>query len=359
MPRWCWLGSALLLLACGSPAPPAYARETKQAEEARRRGQHLAAAEHYQRAASAAAKPRDAEEARYRAAHSYARAGSTERAATIYRELAAQGPDAERRARADFALAELELDHGRERVGHTLLAAAIRRHPSSGLAARALRTHLQYLRAQGGPDAVLDYLAVQRQSLHRSELAEALEYLRARELDDAGRTAEARDAYLACAGRFPYPSGAYWDDALYRAAEKELALGAPQRALGHLQRLLSEQETAAITGSYQRARYAEGQLLIARIYRDTLRDPERARSELRKVWLNHPTSRLVDDALFQEATLARQTGDEAGSCAPLQIIVRELSDSRYAPCAHLLCPRLAPLPGRDCHDYIKREAGLP
>jgi hypothetical protein len=36
-----------------------------------------------------------------------------------------------------------------------------------------------------------------------------------------------------------------------------------------------------------------------------------------------------------------------------------LQDSRYAPCAHLLCSKLSALPGRDCHDYIKREAGLP
>lgn len=346
------------MLACGSARPAAYVRETAQAESARRRGEHLAAAQHYERAAEAAAKSRDAEEARYRAADSHARGGNTERAATLYRELATQGPNAQRRARADFALAELELAAGHEPEGQRLLAAAIRRHPSSGLTARALRAHVAYLREHGGRDAVLAYLTAENRALAGSELGEALQYQLARELDIAGRSAEARDAYLACAAHFPYPRGAYWDDALYRAAEKELALERPERAIAHLRRMLAEQESASIVGSYQRGRYAEAQLLIAHIHRDSLRDLTRARGELRKVWLNHPKSRLVDDALFQEALLAHQSGDVAGTCAPLEIIVSKLQDSRYAPCAHQLCSKLRALPGRDCHDYIERETGL-
>jgi hypothetical protein len=67
---------------------------------------------------------------------------------------------------------------------------------------------------------------------------------------------------------------------------------------------------------------------------------------------------LVDDALFEEALLAHSANDRAGTCAPLTIIARSLPESRYAPCAHLLCPALAPA-ARACHDYIKRAAGLP
>jgi tetratricopeptide (TPR) repeat protein len=347
-----------LFLACGSPPPAAYASEYEQAQAARRRGDHQAAAEHYERAAQAASKPRDAEEARYRAADAYARAGSAKRARTLYEQLAARS-DADRSARAAFALAELELDAGHEREGQALLADAIRRHPGSGLSRRALERHLDYLRAEGGHGAVLQFLKAEQASLFSSELAEAVAYRQARELDDAGQAAEARDAYLACAERFPYPTGAYWDDALYRAAEKEVALGAPARALAHLGRLLAERESASFVGSYQRGRYAEGQLFVARIYRDQLHDEARARRELRKVWLNHPKSRLVDDALFEEALLARRAGDRAGTCAPLEIIVTSQPDSRYAPCVGLLCDTLTPPAGRDCHDYIKREAGLP
>lgn len=354
--RWAlWL---VLLSGCGSPPTAGYASESEQAQAARRRGDHRAAAKHYERAAQAADKPRDAAEARYRAADAYARAGEAERAAAIYRELAAHA-DSERRARADFALAELALDAGREREGHQHLAAAIARHPSSGLSRRALERHLDWLRQQGGSAAVLEYLSAQQARLGSSELGEALAYRRARELEHAGQRSQARDAYLTCASRFPYPKGAYWDDALYRAAEQELALGRPGSALEHLRRLLKEQESASFVGSYQRGRYAEGQLLIARIYRDQLHDDTRARRELRRVWLSHPNSRLVDDALFEEALLARRAGDRAGTCAPLEIIASKLPDSRYAPCAHLLCSSLSSVAGRNCHDYIKREAGLP
>jgi hypothetical protein len=350
--------SLFSLLACGSPPAAAYVQESERAQAARVKGEHAEAALHYERAAALASKPRDAEEARYRAAESYARAGAIERAEALYTSWAAQGPHAERRARADFALADLLRQNGREAEGQARLDAAIRRQPNSGLARAALRQHLDYLREQGGSERVLSYLWDVSRALAQSELAETIGYQRARELDEAGKNAEARDAYLACAASFPYPGGAYWDDALFRAAEKELALAAPRKAIQHLERMLVEQESAVVTGSYERGRYAEAQLKIAEIYRDELQDAARARSELRKVWQKHGTSRLVDDALFQEALLARSAGDAAGTCAPLAIIVRQLPDSRYAACAHLLCSALA-AKSVECHDYIKRAAGLP
>jgi tetratricopeptide (TPR) repeat protein len=345
-------------LACGSPPPAAYVKETEQAQAARVKGQHAAAAQHYERAATLADKPRDAEEARYRAAESYARAGEIAQAEALYRKLAAQGPDAERQARADFALADLWRKTGREAEGQTHLAAAIRRQPNSGLARGALGQHLDYLNEHGGADAVLTYLTNEARELAGTELSETIAYRLARALDESGKTAEARDAYLACATQFPYPRGAYWDDALFRAAEKELALAAPENALLHLERMLAEQESAIMTGSYERGRYAEAQLKIAEIYRDQLHDPARARRELRKVWEKHGKSRLADDALFEEARLARSAGDDVGTCAPLVILVQHLPDSRFAACAHLLCGRLPATSGQ-CHDYIKRAAGLP
>jgi TolA-binding protein len=351
-------GALWLACACGSPPPAAYVRESKDAEKARDRGDHLEAARHYERAALKAGKARDADEARYRAADSYARAGDAARAEALYRALA-KSPDSERAARADFALAELWQKQGRAEQARTQRVDAMHRHPSSGLAARALTAHLAELREQEGGERVLAFLTAEQESaVGQSELAETIAYRRARELTELGRHAEARDAYLSCAERFPYPGGAYWDDALYRAAEAELALGQPERARSHLTRLLREQEGASITGSYQRGRYAEAQLKLAEIYRDLLHDPARARLELRKVWLHHPTSRLVDDALFQEALLAHRSGDTAGTCAPLRIIVSKLPDSRYAPCAHVLCESMPATSDRACRDYILREGGL-
>jgi tetratricopeptide (TPR) repeat protein len=332
-------------------------RETEQAQSSRRQGDHARAAEHYERAAQLADKPRDAEEARYRAADSYARAGDTRRAEAIYSALASQAPDAERRTRADYALAELWRRAGREAEAEARIAAAIRRDPNSGLARQALQQHVSYLRQQGGSEQALAYLVAEERALGTTELGETLVYLRARELDQAGRDAEARDAYLECARRFPYPRGAYWDDALFRAGEKELVLGAPRRAIAHLERMVAEQESAVMTGSYERGRYAEAQKRIGEIYRDALGDDVSARRALRLVWQKHPKSRLADDALFEEALLAKKANDDAGTCEPLAILLRELPDSRYAGCAHLLCGSLAAK--GDCHDYIKRAAGLP
>lgn len=349
---------ALLGLGCGSPPAPAYVRDNEAALALSRQGQHAAAAARYERAAADADQPRDAEEARYRAAASYARAGDTGKARSLYERLASDAKDAERRARADFALAELLEVSGDSAAAQQHLAAAIERHPRSGNARAALTRHLDYLRAQGGSARVLAYLEAKGPKLSSSELGESVCYFRARELDALERTAEARDGYLDCAARYPYPGGAYWDDALFRAAEKERTLGAPARALEHLQRMLAEREKARFVGSYEKGRYAEAQLEIGRIYRDALRDPARARRALRQVWLGHPKNRLADDALFEEALVARGQGDQPGTCEPLGIIVRELPDSRYVACAHELCSSL-PAGSTPCRDYIKRAAGLP
>jgi hypothetical protein len=56
--------------------------------------------------------------------------------------------------------------------------------------------------------------------------------------------------------------------------------------------------------------------------------------------------------------LTPRSGDAAGACAPWAIIAKQLPDSRYAACAHLLCPTLAAT-RNDCRDYIKRAAGIP
>jgi TolA-binding protein len=82
----------------------------------------------------------------------------------------------------------------------------------------------------GGARAALAYLDALTGEVGRSELAETIAYERAVHLALAGDEEGALAAFLATAERFPYPLGAYWDDALYRAAELEVALGRPRRA---------------------------------------------------------------------------------------------------------------------------------
>jgi TolA-binding protein len=347
----------LAALGCGTPPHPRYVRDMEAAAALQRQGKYDLAAAVYERAASYASTPRDAAEAHYRAADSYERAGSLLMATKLYTELAAAGPDAERSARAEFALADVLRRSGREVEAEAQLERALRRAPSSGMAQTALRHRVDYVREHEGSERALAYLAELGTKLAGSELEETIVYLRARELDRPGGASEARDAYLACATRFPYPGGVYWDDALFRAAEKELELGAPERAISHLERMLAEQERSSIVGSYERGRYAEASLKIGEIYRDVLHDSRRAREALLRVWQKHPKSRLVDDALFQAALLAHRDGDAAATCESLSILVRERPDSRYAACAKLLCKTITS-PAGDCHEYIKRSAGL-
>jgi len=352
-----WLGSFFVAFGCGSPPTPGYVKESDAALTESERGRPMQAAAHYEKAAALAGTARDAEEARYRAAMSYARAGEHARARALLERLASAPGDAEGSVRADFAIADLLRQSGQVDAAEAQLLSAMHRHANSGLARAALLEHLAYVRERGGSELVLSFLDGDGAAFSSTELGEAVLYFRARELERAERTAEARDAYLRCAAAYPYPRGRYWDDALFRAAEMELALGAPDRALSDLEHLLAKRETASVVGSYERSRYDEAQLKIAQIYRDVLHDVARARRELRRVWLEFPKSRLADDALFQEALLARAQQDPAGACEPLRILVRDLRDSRYVGCAELLCPAL-PRSNLRCHDYIKREAGL-
>ncbi len=348
-----WLVAALstTLFACAPQLPNAYVRARDSAENDYARRRFSEAGKAWLAAAWNAATARDRSEARYRAATSYERAGELEKAGALY-ALLAQGRS-ERAARSTFSLADLRLRGGDEAGGYADLEAALRRYPSSGVASLALRRYFAYLAARGGDQAVLDYVARVEPRLRGSELGEQLSYERARRLDASARTGEALAAYLDLADRYPYPHGAFWDDALYRGADCKQRLGDAQGALALLTRLLDAREVAHLSGSYERPRYAEAAFRLAELYRDELHDATAARQAFHRVFLDYPTSTLRDDALWQEAILARKTNRSA-ACAPLALLVAQLPESRFAPCARKLCPELGPVSTSQCHAYIER-----
>jgi TolA-binding protein len=345
------LALCCLLLACAPTLPAGYVRARDDAESSYGNGQFEGAATHWLAAADAAATARDRNDARYRAAASYERAGSNEKARQLYDLLASGKSD--RAPRATFALADLRIRGGDEVGGYVELEAAIRKYPASGVAGVSLKRYFTQLAERGGDQAVLDYIAEAEPALDGTELSEQLLYERARRFDTSGRLSEARDAYLVVADRFPYPHGAYWDDALFRGAECEQHLGNPKRALELLTRMLAAREESHLSGSYERPRFADAAFKIAELYRDELHDPAAARRAFRAVFVGYPSSTLRDDALWQEALLARRTSDDA--CSPLALLLRDLPDSRYAPCIQEICPKLRLAAARECHDYIKRE----
>jgi len=344
---------AALLLACGHALPASYVRAQNAAEQAYAARQFSAAGAAWLRAAAAAKMPLDRNEARYRAATCYERGGDLKRATELYQALA--NGKSERAPRATFALADLQITHGDAQAGYAALEAAIRKYPTSGVAGVSLTRYFASLADSGGDQAVLDYVDRVEPSLDASELAEQYLYERARRLDALGRTSDALAAYLRVAERFPYPHGAYWDDALFRAAACDERQGDPRAAVALLERLLRARETSRLSGSYEHARFADAAYHIAELYRDALHEPSAARRAFRAVFTDYPSSTLRDDALWQEALLARRAADADGACAPLTLLVRELPDSRYAACASEICARLQPQAGRTCRGYIERE----
>lgn len=346
---------ALLLLAllggCAPALPAPYVHARDAAEAAYGKQQFEIAGQRWLEAAGAARNSRDRAEARYRAATSFDRAGNLARARELY-TLLARGTS-ERAARATFALADLQLAEGERAAGYASLEAAARKYPQSGIANLALRRYFAELAEQGGDRAVLGYLDRTIPELGGTDLAEQLYYERARRLEASEQLAPAADAYLAVAERFPYPYGAYWDDALLRGADCAVRLGRPEQAIGLLERMLRARESSHLSGSYERPLFADAAYRLAELYRDSRHDSAAARRAFRAVFDGYPTSTLRDDALWQEALIARQS-EPRSACAPLSLLVAQFPDSRYAPCATKICVSL-PKTNRECRAYVARQ----
>lgn len=346
-----WL-CAGVLAACAPRLPPAYVKSRAEAEHAYERGEYARAAKLWADAAQKAPPGREREEARYRQAASLERSGDDASAETLYRGI--ESTPGERSERAAYARAEIAERHLAKNDSLSALRSVIVRYPNSGLARGAATRYLAREAELGGAERALAATEALLAEVRHSELEESLVYARARRLEELERNEAAREAFLDLARRFPYPHGAYWDDALLAAARIDQRLGNYQAALETLDRLLSARETSRLNGSYERSGYAEARFLSAEIWRDNLKDPLRARAAFRRVWADHPTSRLRDDALFEEALTALASGDANGACEPARLLLRSEPDSRYAACVTELCPTVSS-GAKACHGYLQER----
>jgi outer membrane protein assembly factor BamD (BamD/ComL family) len=357
--------AALALLGCGGPARgDAYLRAMADARRSHHDGRFDDAAARFDDAARSARQPRDAVYARYEAALARARAGDVARAATELRAIAAARPPTAYSAQAAFKAAELARASDEDRGLKDLEAVALA-FPESGVAAVALG-HLLDHDDQGAAASALARLDRLLPRLRGTALEERAAYERARRLETLAQAAHAppalaaaRDAYLDVAARWPYPFGSLNDDALYRAAELEVALSRPREAIAVFERLLAQREVSAFLGSYERPRYLPAALRVAELYEATLNDRPSARAALHRVYKDFSTSTMRDDALWREAELWRLDGDTPTACARLATLTGDFPDSRYVPCAALRCPSL-PRPKStrapsSCHAYLVRE----
>lgn len=347
-------GFAVLVatVACAPARGEGYLSAFTAGQRAQRAGRFDEAAQHYGDAAHQAERVKDRDEALFLQGRALERGGRVKDARAVYESLQKQsGP---RAARAEFEIAQLEMNHGDAMRGRELLFQAARRNPTHGLARSALKQLSEDAAHEGGEEARLAWLMKRGPELKGTDLEQQVEYETALALDRLGRKTEARDAFLAAAARFPYPFGAYTDDALWHAALIEEELGRHGEAIGHLRKLLAPREVSTQMGSYERPRFSEAQMKIATIYRDGLQDRAAARREFRKLYTGHLTSTLRDDAMWAEAVMLYEDKSQDEACAVVKRLVNELPDSRYARCAKAVCPT-APEGKRACADYILRE----
>jgi tetratricopeptide (TPR) repeat protein len=350
-----WLRAVFAVAAagCASGASAGFLRAKGLGDRAFSSGRYEEAARAYEESAASASQPRDRAEGLYLEASAYARARSWDRAREVFARLIAEMPKSERAERAAFDLADVEIDAGNADRGYELLLAAVTKHPNNGLAGKALGYWLDRYEQTGG-DA-LKWLGDAEARFSTTELDEMVLYLRAGRLEAASRFEAARDAYVACADRHPYPHGTLFDDTLWHASLLDEKLGQPDRAILHLRSMLAVREPSNFAGSYERPRFSAAQFRIAVLYRDKLGDREAARREFHQLYSAFETSTLRDDALWEEAKLTKADGDSERACALVATLAKDFKTSRYVPCAPSLCAK-APLSSTKspCHAYLLR-----
>lgn len=337
---------------CAPTYGDAYLEAFAAGERALLAGRHDEAARAFSSAALKARRVKDRDEARFLEGRSLERIGKYSEARQAYEKLLAHpGP---RTARAEFEIAELDIDHGDAERGWARLYEAARRHPEHGLARRAIQILAARAADDRGEEARLAWLHEREADLRGTDLAQVFAYEIALSLERLERDGPAHDAFLAVAARYPYPFGVFTDDALWHAALLDEKADRPGEAIEHLKLLISSREVSTGMGSYERPRYSAAQLKIAEIYRDKIKDHAAARREFHKLYASFTTSTLRDDALFAEALMLRDDKDEGGACAAMEALTKDFPDSRYAACAQAICPTAQPSK-RSCAAYIVRR----
>ena len=350
--------AAVLATSCAPNRGDGYVRALAAGERAETAGRFLEASARYEAAAEGAKLPRDRDHARYLAALMLAHGGNLREATARLDAIGNATPATPDSARAAYKAADLRLSHGDEEAGFRGLDDLMRRFPSSGVARPALHRLVRHKDETESKEASIAYLRAMTPSLGPSELGEDIAYQIALRMAELGQDQAARDAFVTISTQWPYPRGALFDDALYRASELDEKLGRYAEAIADLERMLDEREIAHLSGSYERPRFPASMMRIAVLYRDRVKDREKAREAFHRLYTDFKSSTLRDDALWREAEMWREDGDTGTACDRLGTLARDFPDSRYVPCAAVHCPRVTrPEKSKapsSCHAYLER-----
>jgi len=331
---------AIVALGCGTVGGKTFVRAFAAGERAYTAGRFAEAAQEYDKAAAVAERPRDKEEALYAGGEARFRAGDEKGALARFDELAASKPPGERSIRAAYRAARIRIARGDEKRGYADLAAILKQAPEHGIASRALKAIVLHVEETDGKPAAIAWEEKLYPGVADTRLGEELMYDIALRKEASGDAAGALKGFLACADRYPYPSGALWDDALWHASVIHEKQGDGKAAIAVLAKMLAVREHSYAGGSYDRPRMPMAQLRIGELERDVLKDRAAARKSFHRVYSNFPATILRAKALFQEAMLAKEDGD-SDACSLATRILDEFPDSRFARRADEPCPQVA------------------
>jgi hypothetical protein len=313
--------------------------------------------EAYDRAAAAATRVRDRDQARWDAADALVHSGRVQDALPRFDAMARETAS-EHAALAAYRAASLRIDHGDSSRGWRDMELVPRQFPAHGVAHVAVRrlvTHAD----EGSVPAGLEELRALEKDLGSTELAPLVAFLSAEHLEELGQDHAARQAYVRIAERWPYPFGGFFDDALWHASLLDDRLGRYAQAVDDLERMVAVRETTTLLGTYERPKYVPAMMRIGELWRDRLHDNARAREAFHRLYADFAHSTARDDALWLEAELWRGDGDARTACERLAQLVREFPDSRYVPCATRQCDGIVraaeSVAPRECHPYITRR----
>lgn len=318
-----YLLPCLLMLSVSACAPTlskprgkAHLNALAEAQTAQHHGRLDEAVALYQTAADTAERRVDRDEALYRQSRVYARKGDYTNAIAVCDKLGDSEVVARRtlRARLDAARYRLLTNVEVERAENDLMD-LMEDEPDSAAAQSALRIlAVRHVDDVEDKEQGLVWIREMKSKVLADSLGEPLMGAEAELLLQLDRKDEAKLVLERQVARYPYPKGRRWDDALWQLADLALEDENPKKAIDYLQQMVDAHEYSFVIASYTRPRMPKAGLRIARIYRDDLRDPDKAIRAYEKVRSEFPRSTVIDDSLAEEAELRIARGERDEGC---------------------------------------------
>lgn len=332
MSRFHLFAFALLALPLLTGCPPtlsqsaneSYDKKLAEASRHARAGRYEVASESYAEASRLASRRVDQDEARYRQARTLMRAERFEEAVAILDKIGDRKPTSRRTSRAVFDAARVRYEYleeyERAREGFDRV---IRDYPDDGLGHRAIYFRIVDLQREGREGELIPFLDGLYETSGETTLGDDILMERAKIFEERGDTHNEKLSLAKLVRNHPYPSGHLWDEALLRLSDLFVEEGNVEGAIDALERILGQHETTTIIGSYTRTSMPLALYRIGLLYRDEVRDIERAEQAFDRFPRLFPDSTLADDVLYERGAMWLDEGEADRGCKHLKALLDE------------------------------------